>query len=77
LAANDNPIVGAVHVRDVGKTQVLQAIEPYWTTKTETMSRVRNRIELVLSWATVRGYRTGESPAAWRGNPTSFKSASR
>ena len=68
LATYANPVFGSLHVRDVGKTQVLQAIEPYWTTKTETMSRVRNRIELVLSWATVRGYRTGENPAAWRGN---------
>jgi len=58
-----NPVFGSLHVRDVGKTQVLQAIEPHWTTKTETMSRLRNRIELVLAWATVRGYRSGDNPA--------------
>ena len=63
-----NPVFGSLHVRDVGKTQVLQAIEPHWTTKTETMSRLRNRIELVLAWATVRGYRSGDNPANWRGN---------
>ena len=68
LATYANTVFGSLHVRDVGKAQVLQAIEPYWSTKTETMSRLRNRIEVVLSWATVRGYRTGENPAAWRGN---------
>ncbi len=68
IATYASPVFGALHVRDIGKKQVLQAIEPHWTTKTETMSRVRNRIELVLSWATVRGYRDGENPATWRGN---------
>jgi integrase len=68
LASYAYPVFGSMHVRDVGKTQVLQALEPHWVTKTTTMSRVRERIELVLSWATVRGYRTGDNPAIWRGN---------
>jgi integrase len=68
ISSYASPVFGALHVRDIGKTQVLQAIEPHWTTKTETMSRLRNRIELVLAWATVRGYRDGENPATWRGN---------
>jgi integrase len=29
---------------------------------------VRNRIEAVLDWATVRDYRKGENPARWRGH---------
>src|SRR6516225_3129057 len=44
------------------------AIEPIWSTKPETASRVRGRIESVLDWATVRGYRSGENPARWRGH---------
>ncbi len=68
LASYAYPVFGSMHVRDVGKTQVLQALEPQWVNKTTTMSRVRERIELVLSWATVRGYRTGDNPAIWRGN---------
>ena len=67
LATYAYPVFGSRHVRDVGKTEVLQAIEPQWTTK-KTMARVRERIELVLSWATVRGYRSGDNPAVWRGN---------
>ena len=37
-------------------------------TKTETMSRVRGRIEAVLDWCAVRGYRTGDNPARWKGH---------
>src|SRR6516162_14829 len=42
--------------------------EPIWTTKPETAGRVRGRIECVLDWAKVRGYREGENPARWRGH---------
>ncbi len=46
----------------------MKAIEPIWTTKTETASRVRGRIEAVLDWAKARGYREGENSARWRGH---------
>jgi len=46
----------------------LRALEPQWAGKRETMSRVRGRIESVLAWATVRGYREGDNPARWRGH---------
>ena len=60
--------MGNKHVRDIVVGDVLAVIEPYWLTKNETMVRLRNRIELVLSWASARGYRPKENPAAWRGN---------
>src|SRR5258707_795412 len=47
---------------------VMKAIEPIWNTKPETAGRVRGRIESILDWATVRGYRQGENPARWRGH---------
>jgi integrase len=47
---------------------VLKVLEPIWTAKPETASRVRGRIESVLDWATARGYRQGENPARWRGH---------
>ncbi len=62
------PIIGQLLVRDVTLAHVLKILEPIWTTKTETASRVRGRLESVLSWATVRGYRSGENPARWRGH---------
>ena len=55
-------------VADIEVGQVLGAVEPIWSAKTETATRVRQRIEAVLDWATVRGYRAGENPARWRGH---------
>jgi integrase len=68
LAKYASPKIGALQVRDVELPHVLSVIEPIWTTKTETANRVRNRMELVLDWATVRGYRKGLNPARWRGH---------
>ncbi len=47
---------------------VIKALTPIWTTKTETATRVRQRIEAVLNWATAREFRTGDNPARWRGH---------
>lgn len=62
------PVVGKMQVRDVTLAHVVKILEPIWTTKTETASRVRGRIESVLDWATVRGYRHGDNPARWKGH---------
>ena len=62
------PVIGDVLVRHVTVAQVIGIIEPIWTTKNETASRVRNRIELVLDWATARKLRTGDNPARWKGH---------
>lgn len=43
-------------------------LRPIWTTKTETASRVRQRIEAVLDYATAVKARTGDNPARWRGH---------
>lgn len=63
-----SPIIGSMLVRDVELSHVMKIVEPIWRTKTETASRVRGRIESVLDWAKVRGYRDGENPARWRGH---------
>jgi len=68
LATYASPEFGSKHVREIGISEVLSAIQPHWLTKNETMVRLRNRIELVLSWAAVKGFRAKENPAAWRGN---------
>ena len=47
---------------------ILKVLEPVWTEKPETASRLRGRMEAVLSWAKVRGHRQGENPAVWRGH---------
>jgi integrase len=63
------PHFGDVHVSAVGIQNVTAALRPDWTTKNETMNRVRNRIETVLDWATTNEYRPkGDNPAKWKGN---------
>lgn len=62
------PVIGKLSVRDVDLTHVLKILEPMWEMKTETATRLRGRIEQVLDWATVRGYREGLNPARWRGH---------
>ena len=62
------PMIGALPVASIDTTLVLKVLEPIWRVKTETAGRVRGRIESVLDWARVRGYRNGENPARWRGH---------
>lgn len=67
LADYAGPFIGKLLVQDIDVTNVLAVLEPIWTTKTETASRLRGRIESVLDWAAARGYRDGDNPARWRG----------
>jgi integrase len=62
------PIIGNTSVEDIENEQILQILNPIWLTKTETATRVRNRIELVLDYASALKYRSSENPARWRGN---------
>ena len=62
------PILGTMPVAAIGVQDVLRVLQPIWSDKTETANRLRGRIEAVLSWATVAGYREGDNPARWKGN---------
>jgi integrase len=62
------PTLGALPVAAIDTGLVMRTIEGLWRTKPETASRVRGRIESILGWATVRGYRTGDNPARWGGH---------
>jgi integrase len=62
------PHFGKLHVRLIGTAHVLRALEPIWTRQIETASRLRGRIERVLAWATISGYRNGDNPARWKGH---------
>jgi integrase len=62
------PIFGDLPVAVVDVGLVLKVLRPIWQAKTESASRLRGRIEVVLSWARTQGYRSGENPAAWRGH---------
>ena len=68
LAQYASPVFGDLPVEEITTPLIMRVIEPIWLTKTETASRVRGRIERVLSWAIVNGYRPHPNPALWRGN---------
>lgn len=63
-----NPLLGNLPVADIELPHILKVLEPIWTEKTETATRLRQRLETILTWATVSGYRKGENPARWKGH---------
>ena len=63
-----NPVIGDLPVDQVTANHIVDILEPHWLTKTESMKRLRGRIEAVLDWAKVAGYRSGENPAVWKGS---------
>lgn len=62
------PVFGDVPVSLIDVPMVMKVLDPIWSTKRETARRVRGRIESILDWATVRGHRSGDNPARWRGH---------
>ncbi|MBU7587939.1 MAG: integrase arm-type DNA-binding domain-containing protein [Sphingopyxis terrae] len=62
------PKLGALPVAAIDTGLIQDVLRPIWGVKTETASRLRGRIESVLDWAKVNGYREGENPARWRGH---------
>ncbi|MGE5517567.1 MAG: tyrosine-type recombinase/integrase [Bacteroidota bacterium] len=62
------PVLGELPVDSIDINLVLKVLEPIWIGKTETASRLRGRIEAILDYARVRGYRSGENPARWKGH---------
>lgn len=68
IATYCGPVIGKLPVADVDTGLVLKILEPIWSKKPETASRLRGRIENILDWAKARGHRTGENPARWKGH---------
>jgi integrase len=62
-----NPFIGKLPVDQITVEDVLKVLKPIWTSKPETASRVRGRIEQVLGWAAAMEYRSGDNPAQWKG----------
>jgi integrase len=79
IATYAKPIIGPLPVQAIDTAAVMKVLEqdivdkakgptPLWRALPDTAGRLRGRIELILGWATVRGYRTGDNPARWRGH---------
>lgn len=65
---NDAKLLSPLPVAEITTDLVVKVLADIWQTKTETATRLRQRIEAVLDWATVRKFRTGDNPARWRGH---------
>lgn len=68
LTSYASPVFGKLPVSSIDTGLVVRALQPIWTDKPVTASRLRGRIESVLDWARANGYRLGENPARWRGH---------
>jgi len=68
LSTYCGPVIGGLAVNEVDVALVMKILEPIWVIKAETASRLRGRIESILDWAAVRGYRQGNNPARWKGH---------
>ncbi|MFC7538807.1 tyrosine-type recombinase/integrase [Siccirubricoccus deserti] len=68
LATYAYPTIGSLPVMSIGLDEVKRVLSPIWTLKPETAARVRGRMEAVLDFAAVHGWREGPNPARWKGN---------
>ncbi|TFW16040.1 site-specific integrase [Massilia arenosa] len=75
LATYASPVFGALPVAEVDTRLVVSVLEPIWYDKTETAKRLRGRIEAILDWAAVSGFRSGENPARWKGHLSNLLAA--
>jgi len=60
--------IARLRIDKIDTPEVLSVLKPLWPKIPETASRLRGRIERVLDYAKVRGWRSGENPARWRGH---------
>lgn len=68
LATYAFPVIGNRPISKVNTPDIKRILNPIWTTKNETASRLRGRIEAVIDWATAHELRTGDNPARWKGH---------
>jgi integrase len=68
LEAHAYSVIGAAPVSEIDRERVLSVLRPVWERIPETATRLRGRLENILDFATVNGWREGDNPARWRGN---------
>jgi integrase len=62
------PVIGKRAIASVNTADLKRILNPIWTTKHETATRLRGRIEAVIDWATAHELRSGDNPARWKGH---------
>lgn len=65
LVTHAFPVLGDKDVNDIGKSDILAVLEPIWLVHHPTAARVRQRIRVVLDWASARDFRTTQDPHLW------------
>jgi len=63
-----SPLLGALPIDQIDNGHAVKVLQPIWSTKTVTATRVRQRAGKVIDWATVSGLRSGANPFQWTGN---------
>lgn len=66
------PCIGNMPVNEIEIEHVRQCLDPIWYEKTETATRVRQRIESVIGYAIAHNYRQTANPAVWKGMLSNF-----
>jgi integrase len=66
IATYASPLIGKLPIAHIETDDVLNVLKPIWTSKPDTASRLRGRIESILGWATVHGWRSGQNPARFK-----------
>jgi integrase len=69
------PVIGDTLIKDVDTALIMRVLHPIWLTKNETAGRLRGRLENILDWAEVHGFRSGENPARWKGHLSNLLAA--
>jgi integrase len=62
------PVIGQNSINSIETDEIVRILAPIWQKKTETATRLRGRIETVIDWATVHGWRKGDNPARLKGH---------
>jgi integrase len=62
------PVIGETIIKDVDTALIMRVLQPIWLAKNETAGRLRGRLENILDWAAVQGFRAVENPARWKGH---------
>jgi integrase len=63
-----SPLIGKLPVDAIDTPLIMKVLRPIWDRIPDSASRLRGRIESILDWATVSGFRQGENPARWKGH---------
>jgi len=61
------PRLGSRHIDAIEMNDIVKVLEPLWLEKTESATRLRERLQAVFDWATSAGQRSGPNPARWKG----------